>query len=75
MEERFRRTKRLVVILEVVAGSFVLASATATMSRAFLAGGEFAAGSVSDLTGSLAITLLVGIVLFVDGLRRGRRWM
>ena len=75
MKGRFRRTKRVVVIVEVIVGSFLLAAVTATMSQVFVTGGEFTAGSMSDLTGSLAIALLVGVVLFVDGLRRGRRWM
>lgn len=75
MGERFRRTKRVVVVAEVVVGSFVLAAVTATMSQVFITGGRVTAGSTSDLTGSLAIALLIGIVLFVDGLRRGRRWM
>jgi hypothetical protein len=75
MEDRFRRTKRIVVVVEVVLGSFVLAAVTAAISQVFISGGQFAAGSTDDFAGSLAIALLVGVVLFVDGLRRGRRWM
>jgi hypothetical protein len=75
MEDRFRRTKRVVVVVEVVLGSFVLAAVTAAISQVFISGGQFAAGSTDDFAGSLAIALLVGVVLFVDGLRRGRRWM
>lgn len=75
MSGPFQRTKRLVVIIEVVLGSFVLALVTATMSQAFVERGNLTAVSVSDLAGSLSVMLLVGVILFVDGLRRGRNWM
>jgi hypothetical protein len=75
MAERFRRIKRLVVVVEVILGSFVLATVTATMSKTFLESGSPAAASTSDLTGAIAVALLIGVVLFVDGLRRGRHWM
>jgi len=74
MRRRYQRTKRFIVAAEIIVGSFVLASVTAAISQIFITAGEVPVSDVSGLTGSLATALLIGVVLFVDGLRRGRLW-
>lgn len=72
---RFRWAKRAVVLVEVTGGAFVLAWTTALMFRVFTAGPSVAGSEIDSLSRTLAVMLLVGVVLFFDGLRRGRRWL
>ncbi len=74
MAREYSRLKRIVVSLEILIGSF----ATAISFGLFV---QLATGSglsvTSDIDSSVRATialLVVGVVLFVDGLRRGRRW-
>lgn len=71
---RFAWLKRVVVVAEVALGSLLLAWVSALMFQFFVRGGVPGA-ELDDVTRSLATMLLTGAVLFLDGLRRGRRWM
>lgn len=71
---QFTWLKRAVVLAEVVLGSFLLAWASALIFQTLVAGA--APGlALEDLTRSFGLLMLMGTVLFLDGLRRGRRWM
>lgn len=71
---RFTWLKRAVVLIEVVLGSLVLAWASALMFQTFVTGpGEQA--TLEELIRSVGLLLVMGTILFLDGLRRGRRWM
>lgn len=70
---RFVWLKRAVVVTEVVFGSLLLAWVSALIFQTLVVGAGNAA--LDDLTQSFGLLLLTGTVLFLDGLRRGRRWM
>lgn len=70
---RFVWLKRAVVLAEVILGSLLLAWASALIFQTLVAGAG--AAELGDLTRSFGLMLLMGTVLFLDGLRRGRRWM
>jgi hypothetical protein len=71
---QFAWLKRAVVLAEVVLGSLLLAWASALIFQTLVAGPVSGAG-LDDLTRSFGVRLVMGTVLFLDGLRRGRRWM
>jgi hypothetical protein len=70
---RFVWLKRAVVLAEVVLGSLLLAWVSALIFQTLVVGAGGAA--LDDLTQSFGLLLLMGTILFLDGLRRGRRWM
>jgi hypothetical protein len=70
---RFTWLKRAVVLVEVSLGSLLLAWVSALIFQTLVVGAGDAA--IDDLTRSFGLLLLMGTVLFLDGLRRGRRWM
>ncbi|RCU45893.1 hypothetical protein DU504_00380 [Haloplanus salinus] len=70
---RFTWLKRAVVLVEVGLGSLLLAWVSALIFQTLVVGAGDAA--IDDLTRSFGLLLLMGTVLFLDGLRRGRRWM
>lgn len=72
---RFRWVKRIVVLAEVTGGAFVLAWTTALIFQAFTSGQSVEPSQVDSLSRTLAVMLLMGVVLFFDGLRRGRQWL
>ena len=71
---RFRWAKRFVAAAEVTGGAFVLAWTTALIFQAFVVGASVPQSEIDSLSQTLAVMLLVGVVLFFDGLRRGRQW-
>ncbi|MDR9380268.1 MAG: hypothetical protein RI560_01165 [Natronomonas sp.] len=71
---QFAWLKRAVVLAEVVLGSLLLAWASALMFQTLVVGTTSVA-DLDDLTRSIGLLLLMGTVLFLDGLRRGRFWM
>jgi hypothetical protein len=71
---QFTWLKRAVVLAEVVLGSLLLAWVSALIFQTLVAGAGGTA-DIDDLTRSFGLMLLMGTVLFLDGLRRGRRWM
>jgi hypothetical protein len=71
---QFAWLKRAVVLVEVVLGSLLLAWASALIFQTLVAG-PVSGADFDDLTRSFGLLLLMGTVLFLDGLRRGRRWM
>lgn len=72
---QFTWLKRAVVLAEVVLGSLLLAWVTALIFQSVVAGPGATGAELDDLTRTLGLLLLTGTVLFLDGLRRGRRWM
>lgn len=70
---QFTWLKRAVVVVEVALGALLLAWVTALIFQTLVAGAGDA--PVDDLFQSFGLLLLMGTVLFLDGLRRGRRWM
>lgn len=74
MTRRFRRTKRIVVAAEIVLGSFLLATTTALLFQLFVGASEASARTLDSGGQAVAVLLLMGVVLFADGLRRGKTW-
>lgn len=71
---RFVWLKRAVVLVEVVLGSLLLAWVSALIFQTLVTG-PGAEAELDELTRSFGLLLVMGTVLFLDGLRRGRRWM
>jgi hypothetical protein len=72
---QFTWLKRAVVLVEVVLGSLLLAWASALIFQTLVAGADATGAELEELTRSFGLLLVMGTVLFLDGLRRGRRWM
>ncbi|AZH25470.1 hypothetical protein [Haloplanus aerogenes] len=72
---QFTWLKRAVVLAEVVLGSLLLAWVTALIFQSIVAGPSATGAELADLTRTFGLMLLMGTILFLDGLRRGRRWM
>lgn len=71
---KFTYVKRFIVIAEITIGSFLLAWVTAILFQ-FSTGMQAAPDSdLNALTRTIVILLIIGTVLFLDGLRHGRRW-
>jgi len=67
--------KRAIVLAEVVLGSLLLAWVSALIFQSVVVGPGATSAALDDLTRTFGLMLLTGTVLFLDGLRRGRRWM
>lgn len=72
---RFGWAKPVVVVVEVILGALFLAWATALISHYVANAQTIPPARVDDLAQTLVVVLLMGVVLFLDGLRRGRRWL
>lgn len=71
---QFTWLKRVIVLAEVVLGSLLLAWASGLIFQT-LVSGPGPGADIDGLTRSFGLLLLMGTVLFLDGLRRGRHWM
>ncbi|MFB6101475.1 MAG: hypothetical protein ABEJ73_02805 [Haloplanus sp.] len=72
---QFAWLKRAIVVIEVVLGSLLLAWVSALMFQSLIGGLGGSDPDVEALTRMFGLLLLMGTVLFLDGLRRGRRWL
>ncbi len=74
MARRYARLKRAVVFLEVLFGSLATAIAFSLFFQ--LASGELAltGAELDERVRAVLVLLIAGLVLFADGLRRGRLW-
>lgn len=71
---QFTWLKRAVVLIEVVLGSLALAGASGLLFQTFVTGSGGQA-TLTELIRSAGLLLVIGTILFLDGLRRGRRWI
>jgi len=71
---QFTWVKRAIVLVEVTLGALLLAWVSALLFQTFVAG-PGPGVDLDDLTRSFGLLLVMGTVLFLDGLRRGRHWM
>lgn len=72
---RFDRAKPVLVVVEVLLGAFFLSWGTGLIVNFVMNEQTVPSTQVEALSQTVVVVLLMGVVLFFDGLRRGRRWL